>query len=401
MAIYRDVPTLTSVAVWQTISALLKHKQYEAVDNLLAQMTDDDVILTQMIRAVRQVSQACGMSQNEALWYQQNANQAHFRERELAQLLGEMCDAAREYSLSRFEKVPVAVLNPANGHESRFWRLLRGKNRSKAPPNGNGVVRVMPAPDSLRSTLIVYCLGVFRMYYNDWSITNFPGRKAKSVLKYLVLNHARPVGKEVLMELFWPEADPDAARNNLNVAIYSLRQMFREADPDFSYILFKDDSYQLNPDLQLWVDMEAFIEHERAGRKLAQSGERPLAIREYCIADALYQGELFEDDRYEDWISEQRHALEISHINLLDQLSEYYLQAKNYTAVEAPCRKILSIDSCHEGAHCRLMQCYSQQGQYHLALRQYHECVETLQRELGSPPSPDTLALYDQIVARV
>jgi DNA-binding SARP family transcriptional activator len=45
------------------------------------------------------------------------------------------------------------------------------------------------------------------------------------------------------------------------------------------------------------------------------------------------------------------------------------------------------------------MRCYLRQGQRHLALRQYHLCVEALEQELDVPPMPATVELYRQIRA--
>jgi DNA-binding SARP family transcriptional activator len=43
------------------------------------------------------------------------------------------------------------------------------------------------------------------------------------------------------------------------------------------------------------------------------------------------------------------------------------------------------------------MRVYYFQGQRHLALRQYHRCVEALQQELDIDPMPETVALRHQI----
>jgi DNA-binding SARP family transcriptional activator len=43
------------------------------------------------------------------------------------------------------------------------------------------------------------------------------------------------------------------------------------------------------------------------------------------------------------------------------------------------------------------MRCYGWQGQRHLALRQYHLCVEALARVLDVSPMPETVALYHQV----
>jgi len=219
------------------------------------------------------------------------------------------------------------------------------------------------------------------------------------IFKYLVAHCERPVAKEVLMELFWPGAHPDAARNNLNVAIYGLRQALREARPSFSHVLFQDDCYLLNPDLQIWVDVEEFMERFRTAQNLERRGELVSAIREYGAAETLYQGEFLEEDRYEDWPIPQRQGLQDDYLSLLDRLSRYYLGQEDYAACATTCGKMLAVDACREEAHRRLMRCYSREGQHYLALRQYHLCVETLQKELEVPPMDETLALYQRIRA--
>jgi DNA-binding SARP family transcriptional activator len=205
------------------------------------------------------------------------------------------------------------------------------------------------------------------------------------------------VAKEVLMDLFWPEAPPEAARNNLNVAVYGLRQALHEGKPDISHILFQDDFYLLNPELQIWVDIEAFEQHFRSGQYLERRSDMAGAVHAYRAAEALYQGDLLEEDRYEDWLVPQRQSLQDDYLHLLDRLSRYYLDRGEYDACITLCGKMLTIDPGWEEAHPRLMRCYSRQGQRYPALRQYHLCVETLKNDLDMPPTPETTTLYEQI----
>jgi DNA-binding SARP family transcriptional activator len=246
-------------------------------------------------------------------------------------------------------------------------------------------------------TLVVYCLGFFRVYQDDQPIQDWKSSKGKAIFKYLVTHRGLPIAKEVLMELFWPDSAPDAARNNLNVAIYGLRQTLRQTQPDLSPILFQDDGYLLKPALQIWVDVESFMEHFRMAQNLEQRGELTLAIQEYRIAEALYQGEFLADDRYEEWPIPQRQRLEADYFSLLDRLSRYYLDQEDYDACATVCKKMLAVDPCREEAHRRLMRYYSQQNQRYLALRQYHLCVEALANELNVGPSQTTIELYEQI----
>jgi len=272
------------------------------------------------------------------------------------------------------------------------------KEEVETPTAGPVVEEKQEAPDM--PTLIIYCLGPFRVYQDDQPVNDWSSSKGKVVFKYLVTHRERPVPKEVLMDLFWAAADPDAARNNLNVAIYGLRQTLHKTRKDFSHVLFQEDHYLLNPELHIWLDVEAFMEHLKMAKSLEQRREMALAVREYRAAEALYQGEFLAEDRYEEWVFPLRQRLQDDYMHLLDRLSLYYLDQEAYDACVTMCDKILVIEPGREEAHLRLMHCYHQQGQRYLALRQYHLCMEALARELDVDPSQPTIELYKRIRQR-
>jgi DNA-binding SARP family transcriptional activator len=165
-------------------------------------------------------------------------------------------------------------------------------------------------------------------------------------------------------------------------------------------LLFRDDSYLLNPRLPVWIDGEAFLNHLAAGHDLERRRETTLAIEEYRRAEALYQGDLFQEDRYEDWLEAYRRDFSERYLTLLVGLEEYAFAHHDYGACVDLCKKMLAVDPCHEEPHRRLMQCWSRQGLAHLALRQFHVCREALARELEVDPSPDTTEVFDRIRRR-
>jgi DNA-binding SARP family transcriptional activator len=201
------------------------------------------------------------------------------------------------------------------------------------------------------------------------------------------------------MDLFWPGAHPRAARNNLNVAVYALRQFLR-TEGDFSYVLFRDDCYLLNPELELWVDIAEFEELVASAQQLAEQGEDASALQTLQAAELLYQGDLFEDDPYEEWIIPRRRELQEAYTGVLDRLREHYASQRDPAACIAVCRKMLAMDSCREDAHGELMRCYARQGQHYLALRQFNACQEALRQELDLSPSDELRALYERIRLR-
>jgi DNA-binding SARP family transcriptional activator len=295
---------------------------------------------------------------------------------------------------------------PEPAERLSLWQRIRSLlgQRPGPWPRARGAATLSPVEkgeqrEQCPSSLVVYCLGPFRVYQNDQLITDWTSLKGQCILKYLVTHRGRPIAKDILMDVFWRDADPEAARRNLHQAIYSLRQTLRRGQPEFQHIQFENDCYLLNPEMDIWLDFEEFEKHVQDGRRLEAAGQLPEAMAEYGVAEGLYQGDFLEEDLYQDWPGLQREHIRGMHLSIVDRLSEYYVQEGGYNAAIALCQKVLAQDNCHEQAHRRLMQCYLGQGQRHLAVRQYQTCVEALREELDLTPAEETVALYRRITA--
>jgi len=259
-------------------------------------------------------------------------------------------------------------------------------------------------PAAVEAQLSAYLLGSFRVVIGQSMIEGWPGGHSRAVLAFLLAQRGKPVPRDLLMETFWPDSGLEPARNSLNVAIYGLRKTLRQALRQ-PVILFHDSAYQINPDLGLWIDVEEFEQHVRAARQYETTAAGPeaaaqavaQAAREYELAVSLYQGDFLADAPYEDWTILERERLRVMHLDALDHLSLAYFNQGQFGACISLCQRMLSYDACREDAHCRLMRCYSRQGQAHLALCQYQACFEALREELDVPPSPVTTRLYEQI----
>jgi DNA-binding SARP family transcriptional activator len=241
--------------------------------------------------------------------------------------------------------------------------------------------------------------GPFRATMNDKLIDDCPNSHGRAVFAYLLAHRTAPTPSEVLMDVFWPNASPKSARNNLHVAVHSLRQTLL-AVTDQPIILFGKGTYKLNPNLEVWLDSDEFEKHVRAGRTLAAAGKHAEAICEYGAAIHLYRGDFLADDPYEEWAVLRREQLRAMFLDTTDQLSHIHFDRADYAACIGLCQLILAQDTCREDIHCRLMMCFVQQNQQHLALRQYHICVEALRQELDVAPAATTHQLYERIRAR-
>ena len=253
----------------------------------------------------------------------------------------------------------------------------------------------VPTPPSITA----YLLGMFRFTVNDKTVQTWPTGKGRAVLKYMLAHHEQPIPRDVLMDVFWPQAGPEAARNSLNVALHGLRQALKTVT-DVPVILFEEGAYCINPEFHIWIDVDEFDRHVQTGRRFGAKEQVAKAAAEYEAAIELYQGDFLAGDPYEEWPVLPRERLRVAYLETLDRLSQIYFDRKQYAACVTVCQKMLTHDNCREDAHCLLMQCYCRQGQHHLALRQYQTCVEALRSELNVDPAPATTQLYNRIQRR-
>jgi DNA-binding SARP family transcriptional activator len=252
------------------------------------------------------------------------------------------------------------------------------------------------APRPAAPTLAVHLLGRFRVSLDGVAVDDWPSGRGRSLFKYLLVHRDLWPQREALMEVFWPEAPPAAARNSLNVAVHGLRRALRAA-ADVPVVVLRDGAYRLAEDLTLWVDVDEFERDLAAGRRLEHAGEPVAAVAEYERAMELYAGDFLADDPYEEWPVLPREHLRLTYLDLLDRLSRLHFDQGRFAASAAVCRRIIERDNCREDAHRRLIRCYSRQGQTHLALRQYLACVATLRAELDIDPAPATVRLQEAI----
>ena len=102
-------------------------------------------------------------------------------------------------------------------------------------------------------------------------MSSWPTGKGRAVLKYLLAHHHEPIPRDILMDAFWPQAGPEAARNSLNVALYGLRQALKTVTGQ-PVVLFEDGAYCFNPEFEVWVDVDEFERHVQTGRHLEAQG---------------------------------------------------------------------------------------------------------------------------------
>jgi DNA-binding SARP family transcriptional activator len=379
-------PSASHAALWKQSQHNLNTGQFEQLSHAVQeaqqlQLQSGTLSADQMLAAAREARAAHQQAIDEVEFLRKAHQKAVEREQKLEQELQVLLGNA------------FAILATQSENQ-----IAQSSTRADSPQPPAAALRSDSDLKEARS-LVVHCLGPFRVFHSGQLITDWNGQKGLAVLKYLIAQRGKPVSKEILMEAIWSESDPEAARRNLHQAIYSLRQTLRSNKPDFRQIEFYNDRYQINPKSHLWIDFVAFEKLAQEGKQLVIAGRTEEALQTYTVAEALYQGDFLEGELYEEWAVAQREQLRLLYLEVASWLSEQFLKQGQFTDAIALAQKILAQDACHEHAHRCLMVAYAAQGQRHLAARQYLACVQVLRTELDLTPSAETTALYRQIAS--
>jgi DNA-binding SARP family transcriptional activator len=249
--------------------------------------------------------------------------------------------------------------------------------------------------------LEINCLDGFQVSSDGVSVERWESIKARSLFQYLMTRPRKAVSKEVLMEALWPDCDPKISGNNLKAAMHGLRQTFSNlfnVEQNFPYIVFSQGTYQLNPDIILWLDVEQFEIHWEKGRRLQKEAKQAEAIHEFKLAEELYKGDYLADDVYEEWTLLRREALQDIYLNILSKIADNYLDVADYDSCIIYCLKILDKDTCREDAYQRMMRCYSRSGLRNRAIKWYEICRKAIKAELDAEPDINTSHLYHQLL---
>ncbi len=227
------------------------------------------------------------------------------------------------------------------------------------------------------------------------SASQFRLRKSRNLIKLLALAPTHRLQRDQLLELLWPDQDPQTAANNFYQVIFVARQILEPsgADPDSQrYLPFHEAVLSLCPNLPVLIDVEEF---KTAAKRAFHLQDRAA----YQAALDHYPGDLLPEDRYEDWCREVRENLRQDHLRLLLGLGKLLEIQADYPAAIETLKLAVDSDALFEDAHAGLIRLYALTGQRQLALRQYQLLADTLERELEAQPDPSTAHLYQEILS--
>src|SRR2546423_4501074 len=132
-------------------------------------------------------------------------------------------------------------------------------------------------------SLEICLLGPFRVVVDGRVVTErqWSRRKPALLIKLLALQPHRQLHREQMIELLWPDSDPNAAINNLHKAIHLARHALEpdlKSVADSHFILTRGQQIVLSAPGRLYIDVEEFERQGLAAIKSADASACETAI---------------------------------------------------------------------------------------------------------------------------
>ena len=253
-----------------------------------------------------------------------------------------------------------------------------------------------------RPRVYIQSLGRFRVWVGGQLMTesDWEGNQAQNLLKALVaLASEKPVRKEFVIDVLWPESSPGAGDKTFKVALHRLR---RTLEPDMdsrfgsSYILLKHGALSLDREL-CRTDIRDFQKLCKETRSQLHSGETQKALQTLQAADSLYQGDFLPEEPEKDWAREVRERLRQTCIEVQFEGARAYESLGSWTKAIRHYQRALECDPLLEEAYRRIMRLYADKGKRAKALQVFETCRTALRNGLDGDPEELTMSLYRKI----
>jgi DNA-binding SARP family transcriptional activator len=315
-----------------------------------------------------------------------------------------------ESKLHPFSEGGGAERLQAVGSSPRIADPQPGASTRGAAPPGLAIIPLQTHPRYLPSTeagststlppLYITCFGrltVRRLHAQGPLIPLCRNSKGQAILRYLLAQPQQQASIDMLMANLWPDEERETSRHKLQIAVSALRASLNseQVQSGGGYILYKEQTYLLNPAASFITDVAEFRRLFAAGR---QANDSDVTARCYEQACKLYSGPFLTEDLYAEWSFLTREELARVHHQMCTWLAEYALQRGDAEAALTWASFLLKLDHYDEEAYRKVMRAHSLSGRRNEMLRCYQQCCRTLGEELGIEPLPETRRLFEQLL---
>ncbi|PNR97513.1 hypothetical protein X928_09495 [Petrotoga miotherma DSM 10691] len=229
--------------------------------------------------------------------------------------------------------------------------------------------------------LNIYMLGDFQIFLDDNPIENLKSRKAREILKYLILNRGQKVSVFDLYDLFWPGFDDESARQNLNTTLYYIRKNLGLSSDELT---LQEDFCTFSKSKDIYIDFEEFLALSDEGFKEKEINRRLFL---FSKAVSLYKGELLQENVHEEWVREKREYLKRIYVDMLIEMGNIHQKMNNPIDAHYYFQKAFYY-SQREDSWLRLIKFYTENNELEKANSLFNEYKDIFGHAKEFPFSP-------------
>ncbi len=224
-------------------------------------------------------------------------------------------------------------------------------------------------------------------------------RKATALLARLALDPDAAITRDTAVDLLWPNAPLDNARNSLRRTLSVLRSAIGTdvVEADRASIRLIREMVDLDVDRTALPDV-TMHDHQEARTC-------PACVDPLWEAHRAFRGEFMEGfslrdaPPFDDWMLRTAEELTSRHALVLARLTDALLIAGRAEEAAEVAGHWIEIDPLDESAHRRRIELLGRLGNRSAASDQFAECARILEEELGVSPLPETVRLLDSILS--
>jgi LuxR family transcriptional regulator, maltose regulon positive regulatory protein len=240
---------------------------------------------------------------------------------------------------------------------------------------------------------------IIRDPIRPFAVDAWTAKHARDILCFLASRPHRRASKELILETFWMEEDPEVIIKDFHPTVSQIRKALNSNQPlKHSFLLYLDGDYLLNSEFVYQIDLEQFDRLVSAGETALNAGQVDRGISCYENAIRFYRGE-FMQGCHDDWVSELRRYYREQYLRLLETLVVAAQKDDEWPRSLHFAQRILHDDPFREDIHCRIMRAHAVLGNRAAVKEQYRKLCNLLRNGMGLEPSPGTTKVYRQLLA--
>ncbi len=250
------------------------------------------------------------------------------------------------------------------------------------------------------ATARLYLTGRISLEHGDTLVEerDLAGRQGRLAFAFLASERHRPVSKDQLIAVVWPETPPRELDVALSAILSKLRSTFKRAGLATGVsVEVLSGTVQMRLPVDVWIDLEyaANAIDEAEGAFRAGDARRAWG---HAVGLVIIARRPFLAGEEAVWIEARRAKLRSVLVRGLHILSRISADNGEPGLAVQYATEIIELEPFQETGYRHLMQTHAQMGNRGEALRVFGKCRELFRDELGADPSQETERVFLDIL---